>query len=94
MAESVTLEKERVELADDALREIDEVVAALQAHIASNDESQHVVHLARGMLARIKDLSQAASECIEHRREERGDDSKLIERITCRRVAPPGDEHA
>lgn len=84
-SETVTLEASRIDLANDALLEITQLSQTLRDFIAANDKGGQVLYVARGLLARIQTLSEATSECIEARLEERGNDGALKERIECRK---------
>jgi hypothetical protein len=54
----------RAELAHSALYEIGKISVALRQFIEKQDASGEINPLARGMLARIQKLSEAADECL------------------------------
>lgn len=91
--ETVTLEAERISLANEALREITELSVLMREYIAKTDVSGDIVYMTRGMLARIQMLSDAVSLCMEHDLSERGDDSNLAQCITCLRTSTTEAAH-
>jgi hypothetical protein len=83
MSDPITISARRQMLATTALYEITFISQALREHIAKNDSCGLVEPLARGMLARVQQLSEAADECLGN-----GDDwneQKLGEIVLCRR---------
>ena len=89
--ETVAIPEERVALANDALMEIAEISQLLRIFISDNDQCGSVKYVARGMLARIENLSDAIVECLEPRDNERQSDADIFKAIECR--AKPKDHH-
>lgn len=66
MSDPITITATRHELAHQALYEITLISSVLRDHISKHDESGEIAPLARGMLARVQLLSEAADECLGH----------------------------
>jgi hypothetical protein len=72
----------RIELAESALYEITWISQALRNHIAATDGEGNVEVLARGMLARVQQLSETAHRCLS---DERDLDERAVHQIVhCR----------
>lgn len=63
--DTIAIEAQRHEMADEALGEISEVASALLHLIERHDTAGRVTRLSRGMLTRVKALSNIAAECLE-----------------------------
>ena len=83
--ETVTPIEARLSLANDALLEITQISQTLRQFIFEKDAHGDVLYVARGMLARVQQLSEAVGHCIELRDEERPADAKIFEMIECRK---------
>lgn len=90
MAKTYSISEFRHELATSALYEITEISRALREHIAEHDSSASVVTVARGMLARVQQLSEAADECLGNGDQEATD--ALYHVVYCRPM-PRGARH-
>jgi len=83
------LSASRIELAKEALHELSQLVDVLRGFIAERDASGDVQYVARGMLARMRSLADAAGECIESDADERWSDEMLVKVIEGRLARTP-----
>lgn len=83
VTDQFTISTARRKLANSALFEITAISLALRDQIVKLDACGEVEPLARGMLARVQQLSEAASECIGDAGKQE-DDDRLFREIECR----------